>query len=106
MHATLRRYEGADHARSGEMAEKVTETLLPKLSELAGFGGYYLIEAGDGVMTSISLFESLAEADVSTRLVSEWVREQGLEAALPNAPTITSGAVIVHKDAARLAAAV
>jgi hypothetical protein len=71
------------------MAEKVTETLLPKLSELAGFGGYYLIEGGDGVMTSISLFESPAEADESTRLVSEWVRAQGLEAALPNAPTIT-----------------
>jgi hypothetical protein len=57
-------------------------------------------------MTSISLFESPAETDESTRLVREWVREQGLETALPNAPTITSGTVIAHKNAARLVAAV
>jgi hypothetical protein len=106
MHATLRRYEGVDQVRSDEMAEKVNETLLSRLSELAGFGGYYLVEAGDGVITSVSLFETAAQADESTPLVSEWVREQGLEAALPNAPTITSGPVIAYKNAARLLAAV
>ena len=106
MHATLRRYEGVDQARSDEMAEKVTASLLPRLSELTGFGGYYLIDAGDGVITSISLFDNPAEAEESTRLVSEWVREQELGAALPNAPTITSGRIIASKNAAPLVAAV
>src|SRR3954453_23542603 len=105
MHAILRRYEGVDQARSDEMAEKVTASLLPRLSELPGFGGYYLIDAGDGVITSISLFENPPEAEESTRLVSQWVREQGLGAALPNAPTITNGRIIASKNAAPLAAA-
>jgi hypothetical protein len=66
---------------------------------VAGFGGYYLIDSGDGVMTSISLFETSAGANGSTGLVGEWVREQELEGALPNPPTITSGPVIVQKNA-------
>jgi hypothetical protein len=104
MHATLRRYEGVDQARSYELIEKVGDTLLPGLRELPGFGGYYLLEAGDGVMTSISLFETSAEAGESARLVDEWVREEELEAAIPNPPQITSGPVIVHEKARLLSA--
>ena len=105
MHATLRRYEGVDRERTDELTEKVTDSLMSRLGELPGFIGYYLIEAGDGVMTSISLFETSAQADESTRVASEWVREQELEAALPDAPKMTSGPVIAHKTG-HLAAAV
>ena len=97
MHATLRRYEGVDRQRTAELTEKVNDTLIPRLSELPGFNGYYLIEAGNGVMSSISLFETSAQADDSTRSVSEWVREQHLEGALPNSPKVTSGPVIAQK---------
>jgi hypothetical protein len=96
MHAILRRYEGVDRERTDEMVEKVNESLMPRLSELPGFGGYYLIDA-DGVMSSISIFETSAQADDSTRLVSEWIRDQKLEEALPNPPKVTSGTVITHK---------
>jgi hypothetical protein len=97
MHATLRRYEGVDRQRTAELTEKVNDTLIPRLSELPGFNGYYLIEAGNGVMSSISLFETSAQADDSTRFVSEWVREQRLEGALPNPPKVTSGSVVAQK---------
>ena len=70
MHATLRRYEGVDRERTDELTEKVTDSLMPRLSELPGFNGYYLIEAGEGVITSISLFETSAQADESTRVAS------------------------------------
>ena len=104
MHATLRRYEGVDRERTDELTEKVTDSLMPRLSELPGFNGYYLIEAGEGVITSISLFETSAQADESTRVASEWVREQELEAALPDAPKMTSGPVIAHKTGHLVAA--
>jgi hypothetical protein len=97
MHATLRRYEGVQRDRTDELAEKVTDTLVPRLSELPGFNGYYLIEADDGVVTSISLFETSAQADESTRVAGEWVREQKLESALPHPPKMTSGLVVAHK---------
>src|SRR4249919_2492374 len=97
MHATVRRYEGVDTSRTEELSKKVNESLLPRLSELPGFSGYYLIEAGDGIMTSIGLFETLPQAQESTHVAEGWVREEKLETALPNRPTITSGEVIAHK---------
>ncbi len=64
---------------------------------MPGFSGYYLIEAGNGVMSSIGFFDTSEHADESTRVASSWVREQKLETALPNPPKITSGEVVVHK---------
>ncbi len=97
MFATIRRYESIDKARISELVKKSDETLLPSLTELPGFSGYSLIEAGNGVMSSISFFDTSEQADESTRLVSNWMREQKLETVLPNAPKITSGEVVVHK---------
>ena len=97
MFATIRRYEAIDQGRTSELVKKVDETLVPSLSELPGFSGYYLIEADNGVMSSIGFFDTSAHADESTRLASNWVREQKLETALPNPPKITSGEVVVQK---------
>ena len=97
MHATVRRYEGVDQSRTDELTKKVDQSLLPRLSKLPGFEGYYLIEAGNGIMSSIDLFETSAQADESTRVAATWVREEKLETALPNPPQVTGGEVIVHK---------
>jgi hypothetical protein len=98
MHATVGRYEAVDQSRTDELTKKVDETLLPRLSKLPGFEGYYLIEAGNGVMSSIGLFDTSAQAYESTRVAADWVREEKLETALPNPPKISGGEVIVHKN--------
>ena len=98
MHATVRRYEGVDQSRTDELTKKIDETLLPRLSKLPGFEGYYLIEAGNGVMSSIDLFDTSAHADESTRVAATWVRDEKLDTALPNPPKITDGEVIVHEE--------
>ena len=97
MHATIRRYESIDHSRTTELVKRADETLLPALSELPGFYGYSLIDAGNGVMTSVGFFDNEAQADESTRIAAGWLRENKLETALPNPPKITSGKVVVHK---------
>jgi hypothetical protein len=97
MFATIRRYEAIDQGRIDELVKKADETLVPTLSELPGFNGYYLIEASDGVVSSIGFFDTSAHADESTRVASNWVREQKLETALPNPPKVTSGEVVVQK---------
>ena len=51
--ATIRRYDGVDQSRIVELTDKVNETLVPKLSEMRGFKGYYLIEAGNGIWSSL-----------------------------------------------------
>ena len=98
MHATIRRYDGVDQNRTVELTGKVNESLVPKLSKLDGFNGYYLIEAGNGVMSSLGLFETPAQAEESTKVASSWVRDEKLETAFPNPPKITSGKVVAHKN--------
>ena len=104
MHATIRRYEGVDASRTDELSRKVNETLLPRLNELPGFGGYYLIEAGNGVMTSVSLFETSAQADESSNLVVGWIQDEELQKALPSPPKITSGKVVARTTDGAVAA--
>jgi hypothetical protein len=97
MHATIRRYESVDQSRKSEVLKKVDEILLPALKDLPGFNGYSVIDAGDGVLTSVGFFDTAAQADESTRIAGSWLLEQELERALPNAPEITAGDVVVHE---------
>lgn len=97
MHVTIRRYESVDQNREIELTKKVNESLMPRLSELPGFSGYYLVEAKDGVMTSINLFDTSEQADASNRVSADWIREEKLEGVLPNAPKLTLGEVVAFK---------
>jgi len=98
MHATIRRYDGVDQNRTAELTGKVNETLVPELRKLPGFKGYYLIEANNGVFSSLGLFETPEQGKESTKLVANWIREEKLETIIPNEPKITSGEVIAHSD--------
>jgi hypothetical protein len=98
MHATIRRYEGIDQGRTEELTKKVGESLLPRLSKMPGFKSYHLIEADNGVMSSIDFFDTSVQADESNRVAATWVREEKLETALPNPPKVTGGEVIVEKS--------
>jgi hypothetical protein len=95
MYATIRRYEAVDAERASEVVKKVDQELAPKLSELPGFHGYYLVDAGDGVLTSIGLFDTAEHADDSTDVASRWIGEERLHTALPSAPKITRGEIVV-----------
>ena len=94
---TIRRYEGIDKARTDELTKKVGESYLPRVSKLDGFRGYYLIETNDGIFSSISFFDTMAQADESTRLSATWVRDEKLDTVLPNPPKVTGGEVIANK---------
>jgi hypothetical protein len=103
MHATIRRYEGVDAARTNELTGKVNEKLVPQLRKLPGFAGYYLIEADNGVMSSLGLFETAEQADESTKVVAQWIRDENFDSAMPNAPKITSGKVVAHSNGVKVA---
>jgi hypothetical protein len=104
MHATIRRYDGVDQNRSAELTRKVNETLVPKLEKLPGFAGYFLVEAGNGVLTSLGLFETPEQGMESTKIVATWIRDEKLDTIIPNEPKITSGKVVAHSDRVLVAA--
>jgi hypothetical protein len=98
MHATIRRYEGVDTTRMNEVVGKINETLVPQLRELSGFTGYYLIQAENGILSSVSLFERPEQTEESTKLVSTWISDENFSTVIPDAPKITSGKVVAHSD--------
>ena len=97
MYATIRRYEGVDESRTAEITSKANDNLIPRLSELPGFNGYFLFEPANGLLTSISLFETSGHLDESNRVAAKVLQEGNLQAVMPNPPKITSGKLMAHK---------
>jgi hypothetical protein len=94
MYAAIRRYEGIDRGRLDEIRRSVDDEFIPMIREVEGYHGYWIIESGDTLAT-FSLFESRSGAEESTRMAAEFIREHNLQGALPKAPQVTSGEVLV-----------
>lgn len=94
MYATVRRFEGVTNLR--EVARRVNEGLVPLISQIPGCLAYSWVDAGGGVMVSISLFENQVGAEEANWRAPDWVR-QHIATLLPNAPQITAGEVVAHQ---------
>ena len=93
MYAAVRRYEGiTDDAKAGRM---VGESFVPLLQQIPGFIAYYWIDAGDGVMASLSVFEDREGADKSVEIAHSWVAENA-PTMFPNPPRVTEGLVVAR----------
>ena len=103
MHATIRRYDNVDTSRINEIVGKVDETFVPQIRELPGFLGYFLVETDKGILSSISLFETSEQAEESAKLVKNWISDENVGRALPNAPKITSGKVVAQSNGVTVA---
>ena len=73
MYVAVRRYEGATDMQ--KVAKLVEEHFVPIISELPGFVAYYLVDAGDGVIATTSIFEHKDAEEESTFLAGEFVAE-------------------------------
>jgi excisionase family DNA binding protein len=92
MHASIRRYR-VEPGSSAGLIQRVNQSFVPLLQELRGFISYYIMEAEDGMITTISLFEDRDGADESDRLATEWFG-QNLAEILPAFREAFSGEVI------------
>jgi hypothetical protein len=100
MHATVRRYDlGAGSRGMGavkELTRRCQEELVPNLSGLDGFTAYYVVDTGNGVISSVSVFEHDAGAEEGNELVKHFFKER-LRGLLQANPQVTSGEAVVHK---------
>ena len=93
MYAVVRRYDGVtDPAEAGR---QVDEGFLPLLRRIEGFVAYYWVDAGGGVLVSMSVFQDRAGAEESNVRAAEFARDR-LATLLPNPPQVTAGAVMAH----------
>jgi hypothetical protein len=91
MYASVRRYDGVTDVR--EVTRRVNEGFIQIVREIPGFVDYYCIDAGGGVVVSVSVFQDRASAEESNARASDYVREN-LASVLPNPPQITAGEVV------------
>ena len=91
MYAAVRRYEGIND--DDEAARLVRDSFMPQLEKVAGFIAYYWIDAGDGLMASLSVFEDKAGADESVKFAHKWIEENAPNL-FPNPPQVTEGEVV------------
>jgi heme-degrading monooxygenase HmoA len=71
IHAALGRYEP-----SGASQDEIIQAgrqLAVALSRAPGFISYALLEVGDGVLATVSVFETRAELEAAERLVAAWM---------------------------------
>jgi hypothetical protein len=94
MYATVRRYENVTDP--SEVSRQVEQSYLPLVTDIPGFVAYYWVNAGKGVLLSVSLFQTKAGADESSRRAATLVRDK-LSPMMPSAPQITEGEIMVQK---------
>ncbi len=97
MYTTVRRYEGVSNPH--EAAIRVKESFVPFISGLPGFVEYQWIDLGQGVMISISVFDTLPNAIEGNQSAVSWVRAN-LASVLPQNPRIESGKLVAHHSVA------
>ena len=100
MYAAISTYEVTD---LDEMAELVKDGFLPIVESVPGFVAYYLVDAGEGLATSITICDDKGGVDESTARTAEWVQEHALDL-IESGPAVVTGAVTAETAATQLAA--
>ncbi len=96
MHASVRRYT-ASPSDAPAILERINGSDIGALIKgIPGCLAYYVIDAGDGVLATVSVFEDQAGVDASTETAAAWVRDNIAGDFTIGAPEITSGEVIIR----------
>lgn len=94
LHATICRYAGV--TASIDEVMRAGRQLASALSTTPGFVSYAVVDAGDGVLVSVNVFDDRTNLAAADQLIVRWVAEH-LTALLPRPPEIIAGEVIVQR---------
>ena len=76
-----------------EAAKRAETGLAPILLEATGFKGYHIVDAGDGVGLSVTMFETREDAEGVKDRALAWIK-QNLSDLYQGEPEVTAGEVI------------
>jgi hypothetical protein len=79
-----------------ELTRRCQEELVPTLAALDGFSAYYVVDTGNGILSSVSVFENEASSEQGNDVVKKFFKER-LQGLLQANPQVTSGEAVVHK---------
>lgn len=98
MYTAIRTYTTSD---AREVARLVREEFVPTVKDVPGFIGYYLVDAGDGKIASITVCDEREDVDESTKRAADWVRQR-LSSLITSGPDVLMGDTVVSETAARI----
>lgn len=94
MYASIRRYQ-TSAGGSAELVKRVQAGFVPIIRRAPGFIAYYVVDAGNDIVASISVFHDQAGAEASNQIAAGWVKDN-LAPLVVGSPEITAGRVAVH----------
>ena len=92
MYVSIRRYTTNS---AEDVTRHVNEGFVPRISNVPGFLAYYVIDTGEGVLASVSVFETKEGEEESNRVAAAWVKET--LSGMLGPVEITAGEVVAHK---------
>jgi heme-degrading monooxygenase HmoA len=91
MYTVIRRYQGV--ADTAEVTRRALDEFAPQLRDQPGFQGYWIVDAGDGVLATITVFDTEDAAIGSNAASATWV-QQNVPNLVPSPPRVTAGETI------------
>jgi hypothetical protein len=92
MHASIRRYRSSDAAEVGRRASDGTSGFPPVARQIQGFQAWYLIDGGDGTLTTVTICDDESGVNDSVEKAREWVGDNAADL-VEGAPEVTNGRV-------------
>src|SRR5215475_5714894 len=90
---TVRRYDGVPDSK--QLPRRIQEEFIPLITKIPGFISYYWVDEEDGIMVSVSVYETKAAEEESNRVAADFVKKH-VAPLLPNPPQITAGQVVAR----------
>jgi hypothetical protein len=83
------------------VARRVKAEFVPTIKDLPGFIGYYVVDAGEGKIATITVCDEREDVEDSTKRAAEWVRDR-LSSLITSGPDVFMGDTVVSETAARV----
>lgn len=96
MYTSIRRYTTTPNDASAIISLVQTSNIDELIGGLPGFIAYYILDCGEGVVATVSIFDDQAGAERSNEVAAEWVKEFVLPKYSVSAPEITAGKVALN----------
>ncbi|HMC06660.1 MAG TPA: hypothetical protein VKG89_04605 [Solirubrobacterales bacterium] len=75
MQASVRKYK-IDPAQMDEVARRVEEKFVSRVSQLPGFGAYHFVEVGNGILITVTVCDDPEAVAQSADLAAEFVGDE------------------------------
>jgi hypothetical protein len=97
MQASIRKYK-VDESQMDEVSRSVEERFVSRVSAVPGFVAYYVIDAGNGILITVTVGDDADVVQQSADMAAEFVRDELADVEIERVEA-ASGEVTVSKTA-------